>query len=172
MQSAIIAAATALLGLIVGRFWDGRVEGRRWQRDQRIRVYEQFIRAYYASREAYRALALLEPDTPESHEALARALDLGVDFNQSVVAVWFHGSPAVATAAHEVDLEVNKLASVARLKRYTWDDWRVARSPAEHAAEQFIEVVRGDLGLPDIAVTLCYPPHDPTPRRTPARSRG
>ena len=171
MQSGIVAAVAALLGLVVGRFWDGRIEARRWQRDQRMRVYEQLVRAYYASREAYRTLALQEPGTPESDEALARALDLGVDFNQSVVAVWFHGSPAVAAAVHEVDMEVNKLAAVARMKRYTWDDWRVARSPAEHTAEHFIEVVRSELGLPDIAVMLCFPPHEPAERKASLRSR-
>jgi hypothetical protein len=161
MQSAIVAAVAAFLGLVVGRFWDSRVETRRWRRDQRMRVYERFVGAYYASREAYRSLALQAPGTPESEDALARALDLGVEFNQSVVAVWFHGSPAVAAAVHQVDLEVNKLATVARQKRYAWEEWRVARSPAEHAAEQFIEVVRAELGLPDITVMLCYPPHGP-----------
>lgn len=162
MQSAIVAAVAALLGLVAGRLWDGRVEARRWQRDQRIRVYEQFVGAYYASREAYRSLALQEPDTSESAEALARALDVGIEFNRSVVAVWFHGSPAVATGAHEVDKEVNKLAAVARLKRYTWEDWRAARSPAEHAAERFIEAVRRELGLPEVAVVLRYPSPGPT----------
>lgn len=161
MQSAFVAAVAAILGLVVGRFWDVRAEAGRWRRDQRMRVYERFVGAYYASREAYRSLALHEPGTPEAEEALARALDLGVDFNQSVVAVWFHGSPRVSAAVHEVDVEVNKLAGVARLKRYTWEEWRVARSPAEHAAEQFIEVVRRELGLPEIAVMLCYPPHEP-----------
>ncbi|MDG6109553.1 hypothetical protein Daura_31610 [Dactylosporangium aurantiacum] len=161
MQSAVIAAVAALLGLVVGRLWDSRVEARRWRRDHRMRVYERFIAAYYASREAYRSLALQEPGTAGSEEALARALDLGVDFNQAVVSVWFHGSPAVAAAVHGVDVEINKLVAVAQLRRYAWEEWRVARSPAEHAAEQFIEVVRRDLGLPDIPVMLCYPPHEP-----------
>jgi hypothetical protein len=169
LQSAIVAAVAAILGLVVGRFWDVRVEARRWRRDQRMRVYERFAGAYYASREAYRSLALQEPGTSESDDALARALDLGVDFNQSVVAVWFHGSPGVAAAVHDVDVEVNKLATVARLKKYTWEDWRVARLPAEHAADRFIEVARRELGLPGIAVMPCLPPQEPAATQTPLR---
>lgn len=163
MQSAIIAAMTALIGLAIGRYWDGYTERGRWHRDQRVRIYEQFIGAYYASREAYRALALLEPETEESHEAFHHALDLAVDFNRSVVAVWFHGTAAVAAAAHVVDVEVNKLAVVARLQKYSWEEWRAVRQGAEHAAEHFAEVVRRELGLPDLDVLLCYPPHSRSP---------
>ncbi|WP_026422132.1 hypothetical protein [Actinokineospora inagensis] len=161
MQQAIIAALAALLGLVVGRFWDTRSEAGRWQRDQRIRIYEQFIGAYYASREAYRTLALTEVDTPEADEAFAKALDLAVDFNRSVVAVWFHGTPDVATAVYQVDLKVNELAVLARQRKYSWEDWRTTRGGAEHAAEHFTQSVRRELGLPETPVTLCYPPHDP-----------
>jgi hypothetical protein len=160
MQSAIIAALTAIVGLAVGRYWDGYSEKRRWYRDQRVRIYEEFIGAYYASREAYRALALTEPDTAEADEAFAHALDLGISFNRSVVAVWFHGTAEVAHAVHLVDAEVNKLATVARARKYSWEDWRLARAETEHAAERFTQVVRRELGLPDLDVLLCYPPHD------------
>jgi hypothetical protein len=169
MQSAIFAALAALLGLVIGRYWDGYSEARRWRRDQRIRIYEQFIGAYYASREAYRTLALVEPDTPEADEAFMRALDLAVDFNRSVVAVWFHGTAEVATAAHLVDVKVNELATVARLRKYSWEDWRTARAGAEHAAEGFTAVVRRELGLPDLDVMLCFPRYVPTAAATPGQ---
>lgn len=156
MESAIIAAA-ALLGLTLGRLWDSRNEARRWHRDHRIRIYEQFIGAYYASREAYRTLALLEPDSPEAEDAFGRALDLAVDFNRSVVAVWFHGSAAVATAAHLVDVKVNEMPDIARGRKYTWEDWRCARGEAEDAIEGFTEVVRHELGLPRLDIMISYP---------------
>ena len=66
MESAVIASLAALLGLVVGRYWDSHAEARRWQRDQRIRIYEQLAGAYYASREADRSVALLEPGTDEA----------------------------------------------------------------------------------------------------------
>jgi hypothetical protein len=157
MQSAIIAAMAALLGLALGRLWDSRNEARRWRRDQRIRIYEQFIGAYYASREAYRALALLEPDTPESEDAFGRALDLAIDFNRSVAAVWFHGTAAVATAAHLVDVKINEMPTIARAHKYTWEDWRRARGDAEDAIEHFTEVVRRELGLPQLDIMISYP---------------
>ena len=157
MESAIIAAMAALLGLALGRFWDSRNEARRWHRDHRIRIYEQFIGAYYASREAYRALALLEPGTSEADAAFAVALDLAVDFNRSVVAVWFHGSAAVAAAAHLVDVKVNEMPDLARARQYTWEDWRCARTEAEDAIERFAEVVRRELGLPDLEIMISYP---------------
>ncbi len=154
MDAAIIAGFAALFGLIVGRFWDTHAESRRWRRDQRIRIYEQFAGAYYTSREAYRAVALLSPGTPEAEQAANNALDLGVAFNRTVIALWLHGSASVASAAHELDLEVNKLFMTARSRHFTWDDWRVVRGPAERAMERFTETVRSELGLPHVPVTI------------------
>jgi hypothetical protein len=66
------------------------------------------------------------------------------------------------------DTEVNKLTSLARERRYSWEEWRRARAGTEHAAERFAEIVRRELGLPDVDVLLCYPPRTVTrsPRRT------
>jgi hypothetical protein len=154
MVPAVVAAIAGVLGLVLGRYWDNHTEARRWRRDQRIRIYEHFASAYYASREAYRSVALLEPGTPDAEEAAARALDLGVDFNRTLIALWLHGSATVALAAHDLDIEMNKLFMTARSRRFTWDAWRVVRGPAERALERFTETVRAELGLPNVRVEV------------------
>jgi hypothetical protein len=77
MEATIVAGLAALVGLIVGRFWDSRSEARRWRRDQRVRTYEEFAAAYYRSREGFRRLALLDVGTAGADEAQAVALDNG-----------------------------------------------------------------------------------------------
>lgn len=124
MDAAIVAGLAALVGLIVGRFWDTHSEARRWQRDQRIRIYEQFAGAYYTSREAYRAVAMQQPGSAEEDAAASTALDLGAAFNRTVVAVWLHSSAPVAAAVHDLDIEVNKLFLAVRSRRFSWPQWR------------------------------------------------
>jgi hypothetical protein len=68
-----------VVGILLGRFWDAHSERRRWRRDQRIRLYEQLAGAYYVSREAYRALALLPLDAPDYEREVGKALDLSLN---------------------------------------------------------------------------------------------
>jgi hypothetical protein len=154
MVTTLVAGLAGLLGLIVGRFWDSRSEARRWRRDQRVRTYEQFAAAYYRSREGFRRLALLDIGTSEADEVQAAALDNGVEFNRLVVAVWLHGSAMVSAAVREVDHEINRLFLAARTRKFTWDEWRSTRRPAEHALERFIEAVRAELSLPPSPVAI------------------
>jgi len=154
MVAAIVAATAGVLGLVLGRYWDNHTETRRWRRDQRIRIYEQFASAYYASREAYRSVALLASGTEEAEEAANRALDRGVDFNRTLIALWLHGSANVALSAHELDIEVNKLFMIARSHQFPWEAWRAVRGPAERALERFTESVRAELGLPGVRVAV------------------
>jgi hypothetical protein len=153
-NATIVAGFAGLLGLLAGRFWDSRSEARRWRRDQRIRTYEEFAGAYYASREAYRVVALLDPGSADAEAAAGEAFDRGVTFNRAVVAVWLHGSAQVAIAAHEVDVALNELMITARSRRFTWEEWREWRAPAEHAIERFTEGVRAELSLPKVPVTI------------------
>ena len=151
-MSTIIAGAAAVAGLLIGRYWDYFSETRRWRRDHRMRIYEQFAGAYYRSREAYRALALLAPGTPDAERAAENALEVAVDFNRTLIALWLHGSVAVATAGRVLDIELNKLFLAAQSRQISWEDWRRVRGPAERAMEQFTETVRAELGLPPIPI--------------------
>lgn len=40
METAVLAALAGLVGIVLGRVWDFRLEVVRWRRDQRVRVYE------------------------------------------------------------------------------------------------------------------------------------
>lgn len=154
MDATVIAGLAAIVGLVLGRFWDSRSETARWRRDQRIRTYEQVGGSYYALREAIRVLAMLEPSSESTPEVASRALDLGVEFNRAIVAVWLHGSGPVAAAVREIDREVIKMFLAAREHRFSWEEWRDVRAPAEHALERFIEAVRSELSLPQLDVAI------------------
>jgi hypothetical protein len=154
VQPAIVGAVAAILGILAGRLWDNHSEARRWSRDQKIRIYEQFANAYYASREAYRTVALSSPGTPEAEQAADRALELNVDFNRTLIALWLHGTVPAAKAAHQLDIELNKLFMTARSRQLTLDEWRAARRSAERALEGFTETVRAELGLPPVPISV------------------
>jgi hypothetical protein len=154
VEAALIAGLAGVLGLIVGRFWDSHSEARRWRRDQRIRTYEEFAGAYYKSREGFRRLAMTEVGTIDADEALLSALDTGIEFNRVVVAVWLYSSAPVSAAVREVHHEIMRSFFNARERTFTWDEWRVARSPAERALERFVEAVRAELSLPRAPVEI------------------
>ena len=78
MGSAALASLTAVLGLVVGRYWDYHSESRKWLRDQRIRIYEELAGAYYETREAYREVALAKPGTSNAEQASRHALDVNL----------------------------------------------------------------------------------------------
>ena len=154
MESTLIAGLAGILGLLLGRFWDSRSEAVRWRRDQLIRTYEWIGRAYYVLREANRRLALLDPETPEADEAASRVLDLGGELNSAIVAVWVHGSTPVATAVRELNQETIRIFIAARAQRFSWEEWRTTRGPADDALDRFVEAVRRELSLPPLQVSV------------------
>lgn len=154
MNAALLAGLAGIIGLVLGRFWDFHVELARWRRDQRIRTYELIGTSYYTLREAIRALALVEPGSQNAEEAALRALDLGADFHRAIVAVWLHGSAPVATVVREIDGEMVKTFRMALSRRFSWEEWRSVRVPAERALERFIVAARAELSLPQLEVSI------------------
>jgi hypothetical protein len=160
MEPALIAALAAVLGVIAGRYWDTRNEARRWQRDQRVRIYEQFAASYFQLREAIRALALLPTTAPEAEQAAGSALDRGAEFNRTIIAVWLHGSKSVIASAHEVERAINDLYVTARGNHLTWEEWVVARQAGQRAIHGFTQSVRGELGLSSVSITMFVVPNE------------
>ena len=154
MEIALIASLAGIIGLVIGNLWDSRSEAARWQRDQRIRTYEQIGYTYYALREAFRVVAVSTPGTLQTDEAISRALDLGGEFNRAIFAVWLHGSEPVANTVRELNSRVNELFLASRAKQSSWEEWRVIRGPGEVALERFVEAVRSELSLPQISVAI------------------
>jgi hypothetical protein len=154
VDPALVAALAGVIGLALGRFWDIWSERRRWRRDHRIRLYEQLAGAYYESREAYRSLALAATDALGHERESGQALDRNIEFNRTLMAVMLHASGPAASAAHALDLELNKLFMVARSRQLSWEEWRESRGPAERAMEKFMETVRHELRLPALRVEM------------------
>jgi len=154
MEAAVIGALAAIFGLALGRFWDARSELKRWRRDQRIRVYEQFASVHYEVREAMRVLALTEPGTSEADVAEHRVRALGADWNRAMVAVWLHGSEPVTGAIHNLDQELYRLLEVVRSRRLSWEEFRDQRAAVSGSLEAYVEAVREELKRPRLTVSL------------------
>jgi len=158
LNAAILAALAGLLGLGIGRLWDARSEAVRWRRDQRIRIYEGLVGAYYQVREAIRVLALSEPGTTARQDAEMRVYQVAADaWNRQVVATWLQGSTEVIAAVEDFDRVVVALFHDARTRCYTWHEFQDARRPTLEALRSYIEAVRRELRLPGLNVTLEYP---------------
>lgn len=160
MESAVVAALAGILGLAIGRFWDRGSESSRWQRDQRVRCYEELIQAYYRVREMIRLLAAAEPGTKDSAISADRAREAGVEWSRSVVTVWLYGSGPVAAATKEADSKFNQLLHNARIKQFGWDEdeWRRQRTDAEISLEQLVLTIRRELALPEFPIRILWTP--------------
>lgn len=150
--TALIAALAGVLGLLVGRFWDVRAENVRWRRDQRIRSYESLAGAYYSIREALRRLAAQEPGTPENETEISRTLEVAVEWNRQLLSVWLHGTEPVTRSLRRLDRSVDELFRESAGARIGWEEFRRRRANADESLDRFIEAVRNDLALPDLAV--------------------
>jgi hypothetical protein len=160
MEPALIAALAAVLGLVAGRYWDSRAEARKWRRDQRVRIYEQFAASYFQIREAFRVLALLPADVLEADRAAGDALDRGVEFNRTIIAIWLHGSEPVIVCAHGVERAVNDLYVAVRSSQLSWEEWVVTREKAQLAMREFTQAVRAELGVAAVPISAFVTPNE------------
>ncbi len=157
METAVLAALAGLLGIILGRVWDFRLEAVRWRRDQRIRVYENLAATYYAAREPLASMAMAEPSTPEKDAAAIRALDIAAEWNRLVVATWLHGSLPVTATLQQFDRQLSRLFDKARANRLTWEEFAEEHRTTEEYLEAFIEAVRRELKHPPLRVGIRIP---------------
>lgn len=157
METAAVAALTGLLGIVLGRVWDFRLEVVRWRRDQRVRIYEDLAATYYAAREPLLSMALTEPGTPEADAAEIRALGIAAQWNRGVVATWLHGSPPVTATLQKFDHQLSRLFDKARACRLTWDEFADEHRATEESLEAFIEAVRQELKHPPLSVRIRIP---------------
>jgi len=154
MEAAVFAALAGLLGIVLGRVWDFRLEVARWRRDQRIRVYEDLAATYYAARVPLLAMAMAEPGTPEADHAAIRVLGIAADWNRNVVATWLHGSSRVTAAVQEFDHQLSCLFDKSRTCRLTWEEFATAHQSTEESLEAFLEAARQELKLPPLKVRV------------------
>lgn len=163
METAVLAALTGLVGIVLGRAWDFRLEAVRWRRDQRVRVYEALAATYYAAREPLLSMAMAEPGTPEADAAAIRALGMAAEWNRGVVATWLHGSAPATTALQQFDHQLSRLFDKARSRRLTWEEFADEHRATEESLEAFIEAVRQELKHPSLKVGVRVPRLRPPP---------
>jgi hypothetical protein len=153
MAPVVWAAVAGLLGIIVGRFWDGRSESLRWRRDQTTQSYQRLAEAFSQVYEHIRTVALTEPGTSALVEATERARH-DKTWDNALAAVWLHGSTKVIESSLSLDLEVTKIFHEVQGTQLTVGDWNDARRPAADAFEQFVEAAREELRLPFVSIRL------------------
>jgi hypothetical protein len=66
------------------------------------------------------------------------------------------------TASKNLDDEVNELFLLARVRQFTWDEWRLQRMGAEGALEELITAIRQESMLPRFPVMLRWRPEQPS----------
>lgn len=154
MEAAVLAALAGLVGIVLGRVWDFRLEVVRWRRDQRVRVYEDLAATYYAAREPLLSMAMAKPGTPEADAAAIRALSIAAEWNRGMVATWLHGSPPVTAALEEFDNHLSRVFNKARSCHLTWEQFAEEHRATENSFEVFIAAVRQELKNPPLGVGI------------------
>ena len=137
MTTAIIAAAAALAGVVLGRFLDTWSERRRWAREQRLNVYGDFSSAVqrYGLHVAYMQQA--HPESPrgvlgndETHALYREA----IDSYGRIILIGSRRGRSDAASDVAICLEAFANEDIA-------DD-----SPMSRAIAEFRKACRGDLG--------------------------
>jgi hypothetical protein len=154
-----LVAVAGFLGLMLGRFWDNRSEASRWRRDQKTASCQRLAEAFILLYEDIRSIALAEPDTEVSSEAIDRARR-DKSWDNALVAVWLHGSTPIVAASMMMDHEVTRLFYDAQARLYSIEEWNEARKSSAGACERFISTARTELDLSPVSVKLF--PHSPT----------
>lgn len=153
MNAALLAGITGVLGVILGRVWDGRSEASRWRRDQKTASYQRLTEAFIVLYEDIRAIALTEPRTDESIDAINNARR-DKTWDNALAAVWLHGSTSVVTAASTMDRVVTELFYDAQARQFSIEDWSRSRMTSADAFEGFIAAARKELGLSLVSIKL------------------
>ncbi|MGW4059510.1 hypothetical protein ACWEGE_14570 [Amycolatopsis sp. NPDC004747] len=153
MAAVVMAALAGLLGIIIGRFWDGKSESLRWRRDQTTQSYQRLAEAFSQVYEHIRGAALAEPGTSALAEITDRARQ-DKTWDNALAAVWLHGSTNVIESSLLLDHEVTKIFHKVQEIQLNLNDWNDARKGAAAAFERFIEAARKELHLPFVAIRL------------------
>jgi hypothetical protein len=152
VQSALWAGLAALVGLVVGRLWDIRSESRRWRRDRRVESYQEVASVFYQYREAIRALGRTARPSAAFDEQRNEVDRFRTEWNRALAGLWLRGSEEAARCALAVDYSLVTLAHRATTGPIELHEWPLVREPAQTAYDDFIDAIRGDLGLPPLAV--------------------
>ncbi|WP_040816211.1 hypothetical protein [Nocardia concava] len=148
MGTAAIAAVAALLGVALGRLWDGRAETARWRRDQTMAAYQGLSEAFRASYDDIQTIAFADPTDPDYAITVRTIITTGNHrWHDAATAIWIHGAPATITAAAALGRELTTLHTDAATTRFTAERWALARVPARRAFETYLGTVRQALHL-------------------------
>ncbi|MEC3957518.1 hypothetical protein VMT65_31105 [Nocardia sp. CDC153] len=158
MTAAAVAALAAILGILVGRFWDNRSEASRWRRDLKTMSYQRFAEQYHRVYEGIRELALADRDKVELNALHQRVRgEYFAGWDSALAVVWLHGSADVLAAATLVDrASVDLYAKAVTDQIPTWQQFEKERVSLRQAFEEFLAAARRELHLPTAQMTFFW----------------
>lgn len=152
--AALVSAASALAGIVIGRRIDSRSDREQALRIRRNQSYEALAVQYFHLREALRRVAQSTVGSTHSDDQIERAREAGVDWNRAVVGVWMHGTPNSAMHARKLDHLMNDLFIASRSGESTIDEWYEMREAAQAEMDKFLDIIRVELNLPPLQIRL------------------
>lgn len=162
MSAALLAALAAVVGLIIGRYWDSRSELSRWQRDQKVASYQRLANQFDVVLGEIRKPLVSTPNSEIYQSIWIDRRSVWSEWLSAVAGIWLHGSVSVVEATTVVDKALAALEMAVAEKRIcTLDEWKEARRPVHDAFARFIERTREDLHLPPVPIV--YLDHYPSP---------
>jgi hypothetical protein len=159
MTPTLLAAVSAVIGIVVGKLWEVHSESSRWRRDERTRSYQCLAEVFREVYEDIRTVALAEFGSAGLAEAVDRARQ-DSRWDNALAVVWLHGSPAVVIAATRIDRAITDLFYDAQDRMLSIEDWNRARVTSREEFERFIAAARDDLDLPPVSVRFFADGHD------------
>ena len=153
MSAALLAAIAGVLGITLGRVWDGRSEASRWRQDQTTASYQRLAEAFHLLYEEIRTIALMDPDA-ENFADVVSLVRRDKTWDNALAAVWLHGSPPVIRAASLLDRAVTELFYDGLARLFTIDDWNSSRMRTSKALEEFVVSARKELDLSYATIEL------------------
>ncbi|RMI31431.1 hypothetical protein [Nocardia stercoris] len=162
MGIAILAASAAIGGVVIGRFWDTRVESVRWKRDQRAAGYRALAEQFQLVCEVLRAMALTNPSTAKYGARVDDVRQNGYQgWDSAYTAVWLYGSPDVVAVASSLDAEMTRLFYRVCEQHFDVSGWQRERIAAREAFESYIFAIRREIRLPQVDARFFSYVHEP-----------
>jgi len=152
--AALVSAAAALAGIVIGRRLDSRSDRERALRARRNQCYEDLTVQYFHLREAMRRVALSSVGSSKADDRIESAREAGVDWNRTVIGVWMHGTPEAAKRARTLDHLMNDLFTTSRNRQFTIEEWYELREDAQREMDKFIDAIRVELELSPLHMRL------------------
>lgn len=147
MVTTLVGIVGAILGLLVGKLWDNRDEGRRWLRDAQAAASVDYVNAYQHLRIILRRVAVMDRASEGWNQANDARPEVWQTYNAALIRVELYGEPGVYEAALVTDTMVREVSEAVLRERMSVKDWHEVRVGMDSAMGRCVDAIRGEFGL-------------------------